>query len=73
MTKSEPERRVIGFGGAKYRAKAWQYGARAQGVPDPERRAELLRFSGMWLCLTEPIDDEFWGAYEWPKGPHPKS
>jgi hypothetical protein len=67
MTKSGSERRVIDFGGAKYRAKAWQYGARAQGVPDSERRADLLRFSGMWLSLTEPIDVEVRGAHEWPR------
>jgi hypothetical protein len=57
----------MNFGKAKYRAKAWQYGARAQSVPDPDRRADLLRFSGMWLSLTEPIDVEVRGAYEWPR------
>jgi len=37
---------------------------RAQVVNDPEQRADLLRFAGMWLSLTEPIEDEFRGAYE---------
>ena len=66
MTKGGSERRALNFGGPKYREKAWQYGARAQSVPDPERRAEMLRFSGMWLSLTEPIGDDLRGAYEWP-------
>ena len=42
------------FGCSKYRPKAWECAARAQSVNDPQRRAELLRFSGMWLSLTEP-------------------
>jgi hypothetical protein len=66
MSKARLRHRMIEFGRSKYRAKAWQYAARAQSVNDPERRAELLRFSGMWLSLTEPIDKEFRGAHEWP-------
>ena len=54
------------FGCSKYRSKAWECAARAQSVNDPERRAELLQFSGMWLSLTEPAEDNFRGAYEWP-------
>ena len=42
---------------AGYRAKAWEYGARAQSMSDPERRANMLRFAGMWMSLTEPIGD----------------
>ena len=49
-----------------YRAKAWECASRAQSVNDPERRADLLRFAGMWMSLTEPIKDELRGAYELP-------
>jgi hypothetical protein len=38
--------------------------ARAQSINDPERRADMLRFAGMWLSLTEPIKGELRGAYE---------
>ena len=38
--------------------------ARAQSINDPERRADMLRFAGMWLSLTEPIKDELRGAHE---------
>ena len=51
---------------SKYRAKAWECAIRAQVVSDPEQRAELLRFARIWLSLTEPIDDELRGAYEFP-------
>ena len=53
------------------REKAWQYAARAQSVSDPERRIELLRFSGMWMSLTIPIENAVRGAHEWPRGPIP--
>ncbi len=49
-----------------YRAKAWECAARAQAVNDPERRADMLRFAGMWMSLTEPIKDDLRGAYELP-------
>ncbi len=49
-----------------YRAKAWECAARAQSVNDPERRADMLRFAGMWMSLTEPIKDDLRGAYELP-------
>ena len=55
---------VIEFGRSKYRAKAWEWGARAQVVSDPQQRAELLCFAGMWLSLTEPTEDDLRGAYE---------
>ena len=51
MSKSELECRIIKLGRSKYRAKAWQYAARAQSVNDPERRAELLR---VFRDLAEP-------------------
>ena len=44
------------------RAKAWECAARAQVVSDPQQRAELLRFAGMWLSLTEPTDDDLRGC-----------
>jgi hypothetical protein len=78
MSKARPERSracrltylanrdVIEFGRSKYRTKAWECAARAQVVHDPQQRAELLRFAGMWLSLTEPIEDELRGAYELP-------
>jgi hypothetical protein len=51
---------------AGYRAKAWQCMSRAHTVNDPERRADLLGFAGVWLSLTEPTKDELRGAYELP-------
>jgi hypothetical protein len=52
---------------ADYWAKrADQCAARAQSISDPERRADMLRFAGIWLSLTEPTKDELRGAYEWP-------
>jgi hypothetical protein len=57
---------VLEFGRSKYRAKAWEYAARAQVISDPQQRADLLRFAGMWLSLTESTDDELRGAYEVP-------
>jgi len=33
---------------------------------DPEQRADMLRFAGMWLSLTEPIKEPLRGAYELP-------
>ena len=49
-----------------YRAKAWECLSLAENMNDPERRADLLRFAGMWMSLTEPIKDELRGAYELP-------
>jgi len=40
------------YGPAWYQAKAREYATRAQSVTDPGRRAELLRFAGMWLSYT---------------------
>jgi len=57
-------RLVIDFGRSKYRAKAWECATRAQVVSDPQQRAELLCFAGMWLSLTEPTEDDLRGAYE---------
>jgi len=48
---------------AAYQSKAWEYAVRAQSVSDPERRADMLRFAGMWMSLTEPIGD-FRSPYE---------
>ena len=59
-------RLVIDFGRSKYRAKAWECATRAQVVSDPQQRAELLCFAGMWLSLTEPTEDDLRGAYEVP-------
>jgi hypothetical protein len=39
----------------------------AQSIGDPERRADMLRFAGLWLNLTEPAKDKLRGAYEWPR------
>ena len=53
---------------ADYWAKrADECAARAQSISDPERRADMLRFAGLWLSLTEPAKDELRGAYEWPR------
>jgi hypothetical protein len=57
---------VLEFGRSKYRAKAWEYATRAQVVSDPQQRADLLRFAGMWQSLTESPDDQLRGAYEVP-------
>ncbi len=50
--------------------RADECAARAQSMNDPERRADrradMLRFAGMWLSLTEPIKYELRGAYELP-------
>jgi hypothetical protein len=52
---------------ADYWAKrADECASRAQSVNDPEERAELLRFAGMWMSLTEPIEADLRGAYELP-------
>jgi hypothetical protein len=48
-------------------AKRADGAARAQSISDPERRADMLRFAGLWLSLTEPAKDELQGAYEWPR------
>jgi hypothetical protein len=47
--------------------RADECAARAQSINDPERRADMLRFAGIWLSLTEPLKDELRGAYEWPR------
>ncbi len=60
------DRGAIAFGPTKCRAKAWECAARAQVVSDPEQRAELLRFAGIWLSLTEPSENDLRGAYEAP-------
>src|SRR6266480_6908869 len=53
---------------ADYCAKrADQCAARAQSISDPERHADMLRFAGIWLSLTEPAKDGLRGAYEWPR------
>lgn len=52
------------YGASRYQTKAWECAARAQALNDPARRADMLRFAGMWLSLTEPIDDDLRGAYE---------
>jgi hypothetical protein len=46
--------------------RADECAARAQSISDPDQRADMLRFAGMWLSLTEPTKDELRGAYEWP-------
>jgi hypothetical protein len=54
------------LGPLTYRARAWECAARAQVLSDPERRLEFLRLAGMWLSLTEPIEDDPAGACEVP-------
>jgi hypothetical protein len=46
------------LGPSTCRARAWECAARAQALSDPERRIEFLRLAGMWLRLTEPIEDD---------------
>jgi hypothetical protein len=46
--------------------RADECAVRSQSMNDRERRADMLRFAGMWLSLTEPIKDELRGAYELP-------
>jgi len=67
MKKRPPVARVVNLARSRYRAKAWKYATRAQVMRDPDQRAEFLRFSGMWLSLTEPSEDEIRSAYEWPR------
>ena len=55
------------YGLSGYQAKAWECAARAQSMRDPEQRADMLRFAGIWLSLTDPLKDELRGAYEWPR------
>jgi hypothetical protein len=66
MNKARPKQSGPYHFYSKYRAKAWQCGARAQVVSDLQQRAELLRLAGMWLSLTEPTEDDLRGAYEVP-------
>jgi hypothetical protein len=49
----------------EYRAKAWECLSLAEGMNDPERRADMLRFARMWMSLTEPIGD-----LPTPRSPH---
>jgi hypothetical protein len=65
MKKLPPVARIVNLARSRYRAKAWQYAARAQVMRDLDQRTEFLRFSGMWLSLTEPIEDDLRGAHEW--------
>jgi hypothetical protein len=39
----------------KYRAKAFECLSLAECMPDPERRAEILRYARLWMQLTEPV------------------
>ncbi len=39
----------------KYRAKAFESLSLAEGMNDPERRAEILRYARLWMQLAEPI------------------
>ena len=50
-----------------YRAKAWECLSLAECLNDPEERAEIVRFAGMWMSLTEPIE-ETRGSYEFSRG-----
>jgi len=38
----------------------------AEDANDPERRADLLRFAGMWMSLAGPVKTELRDAYELP-------
>ena len=39
----------------EYRAKAFESLSLAEGMNDPERRAEILRYARLWMQLAEPI------------------
>jgi hypothetical protein len=39
----------------KYRAKAFECLSRAEGMNDPECRAEILRYARLWMQLAEPV------------------
>jgi hypothetical protein len=39
----------------EYRAKAFECLSLAECMPDPERRAEILRYARLWMQLTEPV------------------
>jgi hypothetical protein len=39
----------------EHRAKAFECLSQAEGMNDPERRAEILRYARLWMQLTEPI------------------
>jgi hypothetical protein len=59
----------------RYRAKARECLSLAECMTDPEERAEIIRFAGMWMSLAEPIDEargsyEF--PYEFPRGGQPR-
>ncbi len=51
---------------SEYRAKAWECLSLAEDANDPERRADLLRFAGMWMSLAGPVKTELRDAYELP-------
>ena len=55
-----------GMSRVEYRRRAFEYLALANAADDPERRAEVLSFAGIWLQLFEPIDD-IPGHFELPK------
>ena len=40
---------------SKRRAKAFECLSLAEGMNDPERRAEILRYARLWMQLAEPI------------------
>jgi hypothetical protein len=50
----------------EYRAKAFELLSLAEGVSDPERRADMLRFARMWMSLSEPMSN-MPSAYELPR------
>jgi hypothetical protein len=39
----------------EYRAKAFECLSLAEGMNDPERRAEILRYARLWMQLAEPV------------------
>jgi hypothetical protein len=48
-----------------YRAKAFECLSLAEGMNDPERRTEILRYGRLWMQLAEPVGTSRW-AYEVP-------
>jgi hypothetical protein len=53
----------------EYRAKGYELLSLAEGVNDPERRADLLRYARMWINLSQPLPD-LPSAYELTKSRH---
>ena len=39
----------------EYRAKAFECLSLAEGMNDPECRAEILRYARLWMQLAEPV------------------